>query len=272
MLNPKKEADKIDSGTVALASCPICKAITLNLHYMQDSETKKRSKWYSCSCGIIFNADKPSKVYDKAYYDAVTDYESKKNRDSWEYPIYLYAPIIEEAVYRRKALLVGYSQPYQMNEFVRRGWVTQVIDKNSELSGSDKILHGDFESYEFPTYKITDYDGSEIISKPLYDLIWFYHTLECFLDPVTALSKSRDLLAEDGILYIGTPDTDFIHTRSLSGFKHWKPDMNYIMWNKRSLTSCLEKLGFEVIMARRNYEYRFPYQDDIHIIAQKKYY
>ena len=34
----------------------------------------------------------------------------------------------------------------------------------------------------------------------------------------------------------------------------------------------LEKLGFEIILARTNSEVRFTYTNDLHIIVQKKYF
>jgi len=44
------------------------------------------------------------------------------------------------------------------------------------------------------------------------------------------------------------------------------------MWNKESLVRELERLGFEVIMARSNFSARFGYYFDLHIIAQKTYF
>lgn len=255
MLNLKKEANSLKVGPIELGTCPLCRSYVSHIYFMQDATTKKESKWYSCACGCVWSTGIPDKVYDKKYWDQYNQYD-KKLKDSYEFPIRLYAPLIEELVYGRRVLLVGKTTAHQEDCFASRGWVPESIDKNE---ASSPTFLGDFENYEFPLGR-------------KFNMIWLYHTLECFKDPVSALFKCKDLLAEDGIIYIASPDTDFIHTRSSSGFIHWKPDMHYLMWNRSSLSSCLEKLGFNIILSRQNYEHRFPYWDDLHMIAQKKFF
>jgi hypothetical protein len=241
-----------------LAVCPVCSSYVNHQYFMQDAKTKKTSRWHSCACGVVFQSEKPANVYDRAYWDKFAAHDAKL-KDAYQYPVRLYAPILEELVYGRKVLLVGKETPHQEDAFTKRGWVAYSIDKNPVHTPSDRMFVGDFESYEFP-------EDSK------FSLIWLYGTLECFLDPISALSKARSLLTDDGILFIGSPDTDFINTRSSSAFIHWKPDMHYLMWNKRSLNRHLESLGFNVILARSNYEGRFPAWDDLHMIAQRKFF
>lgn len=255
MLNLKKEAEVLEVGELKIATCPVCSAYVSHQYFMQDADTKKQSKWYSCACGVIFQNQKPAGIYDQAYWDKHDKYD-KKLKDSFNYPIRVYAPLIEELIYGRKVLLIGKQTSHQQTAFAQRGWVPFSIDKNP---ASKPTFEGDFETFDFP-------DNSQ------FNLIWLYETLECFLDPLSALEKAKSLLTEDGIIFIASPDTDFIHTRSSSGFIHWKPDMHYLMWNRRSLGTYLEKLGFNVILARQNYEHRFPAWDDLHILAQKKYF
>lgn len=258
MLNFRKEADTLKAEEFRLSTCPVCKSYVCHMYFMQDSKTKKQSKWFSCSCGIVFQDKKPDKVYDKKYWDDYNKHGSKL-RDPYEFPVRIYAPIIEELIYGRRALIVGRPTTHQEEALEARGWVVNTIDKNLESPSGIRHTFADFESYEF---------GGET----KFNMIWMYHTLECFNNPLTALSKCRELLTEDGILFIGTPDTDFINTRGSSSFIHWKPEMHNLMWNKRSLTSHLEKLGFSVIMARQNYGHRFPAWDDLHLLAQVKFF
>lgn len=258
MLDFKKKVDIQQAEELKVATCPICQSYVCHVYYMQDSSTKRKSKWFSCSCGVVFNSVKPDKVYDQKYW--MENNKPDKGRvTAFEYPVNIYAPIIEELVYGRRVLIVGRPNTYQEDALAYRGWVPTVIDKNTCLKTIDNIIASDFETYQF--------------SKDVkYNMIWLYHTLECFNNPVGALDLCKNLLAEDGILFIGTPDTDFINTRSSACFIHWKPDQNHIMWNRRSLTTYLEKLGFNVILARQNYEHRFPMWDDLHLIAQKKFF
>ena len=253
---PQKAKSEI-AEAVEVAQCPICSSVTTHLYYMQCSETKIKSKWYNCACGVTWQFGDPKEPYDLKYYDRYKD-GGKKYESAVKYPIYVYSPIIEELMYGRRVLEVGHTSPYQVEAFTERGWVPHSIDKNKALKPTDRLIVDDFETHDFGDSK--------------FSLIWMYHTLECFKDPKAALIKCFNLLPEDGTLYLATPDTDFIHTRSSSGFIHWKPQVNRLMWNQRSLTSYLETLGFKIIVSRKNYEHRFSAQDDIHILVQKKFF
>jgi len=255
MLNLKKEAKQLDAGELKIVTCPVCKAYISFIFFMQDASTKLQSRWYSCSCGVIFQDKFPNKVYDKKYWDD-HDHTDKKLRDAFEYPVRIYAPIIEELIYGRRVLMVGKQTAHQEEAFAARGWVPTSIDKNP---ASNPHIVADFEEYKFP-------------EKLKYSMIWFYNTLECLKDPIASLDLCKKILAEDGIIYVSTPDTDFVHTRGSSGFINWKLDMHYLMWNRRSLKAHLEKLGFNVILTRQNYEHRFPSWDEFHLLAQRKFF
>lgn len=244
--------------TVQIAQCPVCSAVTTHMYYMQDADTLKRSKWYSCSCGIIWQAGEIEEPkYDAKYYERYKE-GGEKYKIACRYPVDVYAPLIEECVYGRRMLQVGVTNPYQLQYFGERGWIPYGVDLHNTLEVHPRLTTGDFMTVEFPKHI-------------KFNLIWVYHTFECFTKPVDFLSKCLDLMPEDGILFIATPDTDFVNTRSTSGFVHWKTE-NRILWNSRSLTSSLQKLGLNVIMCRRNYEARFPALDDIHVIAQKRFF
>lgn len=257
MLGFKKTANTQIADVVETAQCPICDAATTHLYFMQDAETKEKSKWYNCACGVTWLAGECKESYDEKYAGRYLD-GGKKFIGPCKYPVEVYAPLIEESMYGRRFLEIGHTSPYQADALVDRGWIPMSIDKNEALEPSEKLIVDDFEHHDFTDQK--------------FNLIWCYHTLECFRKPKEALQKCYDLLPEDGILFLATPDTDFIHTRSSSGFIHWKPQMNRLMWNRSSLTSYLEKLGFNIILCRRNYEHRFSAQDDLHLIAQKKFF
>lgn len=243
--------------TVAVAACPICSSVTTHVYYMQDAESKERSKWYNCSCGVTWSLGDPKEPYNRAYYERYKT-GGKKYESAVKHLIRVYLPIIEESMYGREVLEVGHTNPYQVEEFAERGWIPYSIDKNTGLEASDRLIVDDFETHDFGDKK--------------FNLIWMVDTLECFKDPAKALSKCLGLLTEDGILFLSTPDTDFINTRSSSGFVHWKPTMNRLMWSSRALTSYLEKLGFNIIVSRRNYEHRFAAQDVVHLTVQRKFF
>jgi len=256
VINPKKEATQIVDNKVEIAVCPNCESVTTHMYFMQDAATKQQSKWYSCSCGIVWQAHYKGCVYDQAYLDNLPT-GSKYDTALKAIPKII-APLAEEMMYGRKMLMIGH-YPSQIEEFKRRGWVTFSIDKNTAYTTSERMIAADFETFQFA-------------EDEKYSMIWAYHVIESFNNPFESLKKAFSLLAEDGIIFIGTPDSDFLYTRGPAGFVHWKRDYNHILWNRKSLTSYLEKLGFNVVLARKNYEPRFPFTDDIWLLAQKRFY
>jgi len=258
MLDFKKKVDIKQVDEIKVENCPVCHAYVCHAYLMVDASTQKKSKWFSCSCGVVFNSTKPSKVYDMKYWEAGTK-PDKGREAAFKYPVRLYAPLMEELIYGRRVLIVGRPNTHQEDALAERGWVPTIIDKNTAFETGGNLIASDFEHHQFP-------------KDIKFNSIWMYHTLDCLSDPIGSLALCKDLLAEDGIIVLMGADTDFINTRSSSCFMHWKQDENYIMWNRKSLTRHLETLGFNVILARQNYEHRFPMWDDYHIIAQKKFF
>ena len=146
-----------------------------------------------------------------------------------------------------------------MEYFKKRGWITFGMDSNKDIQPSDRIMKADFES-EFR------------IPQAPFDLIWMSFVLEKFHKPLDALNKAYNLLQEDGVLYIATPDTDFLYSKLRQEWTHWKAKENYVLWNIRALSRELRKIGFEIIMARRNFYQRFGYYNDVQLLAQKIYF
>ena len=235
MLNIKKSANVVPTDEISLGKCPACLGYVSQVYFMCD-QTKRESKWYGCNCGVVWQTRKP---FGSPRNELL---EGQKLRDVYEYPVHVYAPLIEELLYGRRVLIVNAPNDFQAKALRKRGWVTS-SDPIETLPPDTKL-----------------------------NMIWFYHTLETFHDPIAILDKARSLLTEDGILFIAGPDTDFINIRGSVRFIHWKPDDNYLMWNRRSLTKQLDSLGFNVVMSRQNCWQRFPATDDLHMIAQVKFF
>jgi len=101
------------------------------------------------------------------------------------------------------------------------------------------------------------------------DLIICEGILEKELKPLELFKDAFEILNNTGILYIDTPDTDYLARTNITYFHHWKNNENYILWNKRSLVRELERVGFDVIVVRRNATTHYGKPDTIQVIAQK---
>lgn len=253
--------------------CPICGVDTIEAECMEDAKTHDRSIWYKCTCGVIFQDHFPTslEVYDEKYVALLA--ETKEAKDRYEYMVKLYAPIIEEITYGRMMLEVGFCVPFTYQKMAERGWLTWGIDVNPALTGQGNIYKGDFIKYDFSISgdSIKATTGEEKIDRK-FDLIWMGHVLEHFENPLAALNKAYEVLDTKGVLFISTPDIDFISKTTVRGWPYLIGKEHYILWSERALCRELERLGFKIILKHRNYSSRFVAHHDLHIIAQKNYF
>jgi len=105
-----------------------------------------------------------------------------------------------------------------------------------------------------------------------FDLIWMGNVLESMEDPILALKRAYDLLDQKGVLYISTPDVDFINKTGISGWPHFKGKEHNVIWSEKALCRELERIGFKIVMSRRNFSSRFMKWFDLHIICERNYF
>lgn len=272
MSKSKKSLEKKERFKVVPTRCPICSVETIKAELIEDGRTHDRSMWYFCQCGVIFQPQPPKdKIYDAKY--VVDMAERKQAKERYEYLVRMYAPLIEELTYGRMMLDVGYCVPYAMNAMKERGWLTWGIDVNPTLTGQGNFYRGDFLSYDFSLTgaKIKEATGEDKVNR-FFDLIWMGSVIEHSEAPLAMLGKAYELLDAKGVLFISTPDIDFIYKTTVQGWPHFKGKEHYIMWSERALCRELERYGFNVILKRRNFSSRFMTWHDLHIIAQKNYF
>lgn len=246
---------------------------TVYAYCIAEGDTGNKALWYRCQCGVVFQESQPA--HDGYNENYIADYaEMKEGNTRLIHSARTYANLIEELTYGRMMLDVGYCVPNNMNFWKERGWLTWGIDINGV--GSGNLYKGDFEIFDFQMKidqaKIKEMLGEEVDIKRTFDMIWMGHSLEHFKNPVAALKKAHDLLSDSGLIFIATPDTDFIFKTNETGFPHFKSKEHYIMWNEASLKRELERIGFKIIMSRRNFASRFSSWYDIHIIAQRNFF
>lgn len=260
-------------GVIEPKLCPVC-GIGSNYVYRIEAEEGKESDFYRCQCGVIYQKNFPENVdnvYDGKYLDGYVNADVRQATHA----VYVYAPLIEESTYGRQMLDVGMAHDHVIKEFEKRGWITYGIDRNKDLKAGGNIYKGDFETYDFNlklTPELKEKFGDLDILPRKFDLIWMNHVLEHFKDPISALKKCYNLLSETGVLYIAVPDVDFIFKTGVAQFPHWKPNEHYVLWNETSLVRELEKIGFNIVMKRRNFSSRWMSWYDVQIIAQKRYF
>lgn len=269
----KEEAVEKQDKKVYPHICPVCGVQTNYIYRIYEEKTKLTGDYFRCQCGVIFLDEFPdiTGVYNEEYVDTYLGTDPAQQIHAAR----TYAPIIEELTLKRMMLDVGMAGHYNLKFFEDRGWVTYGIDVADALKAGGNIYRGNFENYDFEirlTDELKQMLGDLKPSKRTFDLIWMSHVLEHFQDPIQALKKAHDLLSETGVLYIATPDIDFINKTGVGGWPHWKSSEHYILWSEQALVRELERIGFNVIMKRRNYSSRYISWWDLHVIAQKRYF
>lgn len=225
---------------------------------MVDPKTKEKCTYYRCQCGVLFQGEFKERDNEQEYIeDFGVSKDSPRYINHAQHSGRIYAPLIEELGYGRKMLEVGH-KPYNTDFFSNRGWITWQTD--SDLTTFNNEV-------EVPAGFI-----EETSVHREYNLIWINHSIEKFKDPIASLKKAYDLLSPEGCLFIATPDIDFINKTGVQSYPHFRNNKHYVMWNERALKRELEKIGFKVVMARRNFSSRFISWYDVHIIAQKDYF
>ena len=271
----EKEKPKENKKDISIypMPCPVCGVASNYTYNIKECEGKE-AMWYRCTCGIIFQENFPTgDGYNSRYFIGIDQMKAGDKRLS--HAGYTYANLIEELTYGRMMLDVGYCSTKNMDFFKKRGWLTWGIDVNQEVGGVGSLYRGDFLTYDFDipalTQELKDLAEGESFKRQ-FDLIWMSHVLEHFNDPLAVLKKAYSLLPETGVLYIGVPDADFITKTGIGGYPHFKKDEHYTLWTEDSLKREVERIGFKVIMSRRNYASRYSSWYDIHLIAQKRYF
>jgi len=264
---------KQEEGLVYPHSCPVCGIESSYVYRIEDGKNNDKSSWTRCQCGVIFQDDLPADkdIYNDKYIAEL--HGAKEGKDRYEYSVRTYAPLIEEITYGRMMLDVGFASPHLINAMEERGWLTWGIDINPAITGKENLYKGNFIDYDFSLSgkNVKDATGLDKIERT-FDLIWMGHVLEHFHDPIAALKRAYNLLEEKGVLFISTPDIEFINKTGVSGWPHFKKSEHYVLWSESALNRELERLGFKIVMSRRNFSSRYMSWWDIHCLAQKNYF
>lgn len=271
------EIDKPMNKPDIARACPNCGRPTTHIFNMKQKGNSTNTLWNKCSCGVIFQHDPPkcniaNEIWGESTKDlwAPEDPLHKNNKffdvkkcdivkpsDRLTHAASVYSPIIEDLTTGRQLLEIECNDYENKKFFNQRGWIYfGTTDKKVETK-DPRIIEGNFEKLD--------------LQKSLFNVIWIENKLQNFANPKNLLKTCHDILQEDGVLYLSSPDIDWIDNLSPAGWGGWNKD-SYIFWNTKSISKLLEELGFEIIVSRRNMSMRYANWYDFHIIAQKIYF
>jgi ubiquinone/menaquinone biosynthesis C-methylase UbiE len=172
-------------------------------------------------------------------------------RERFEYVMRCYLPMVEEMTFGRRFLDVGFGLDFHLKNLTERGWVVEGID----LIENDFIT-GDFERHDF--------------KDQTFDFIFMGRVLECFEDPLKAVYKARELLNENGVLMVISPDAELIYSGGMWDFGNWNFKEVGMIFSERQIKKVMDQMGFNVVMSRKDRGKRFVGWNMFHLIAQKR--
>ena len=242
---------------IELKNCPICKESNWHdLDYMRDQKFWYVNDWLLedepvkfkiCKeCGFVTYDYRDMERLTK-HYDEERQVMSDKNivtcnrkniyHDKFLMELFKSAPLHE-----KKILDVGCAQGSFLDYIADR-----YICTHGNLYGTEwSKAFRDWGKYEYGLNITKDIDESVT-----YDFISYYHVLEHTQNPDEVLKKAREILSDDGLLYISVPVwfdlLDEPSGSSVGSFETYY-HLNHIdVFSKQSFQNLLKTQGFEII-------------------------
>lgn len=137
-------------------------------------------------------------------------------------------------------LEVGCASGGILHAFRERGCRVLGIDLDAAYVAYGRDQHG----LDLRAAALNDFVPDERPNLALY-----VHTLEHILDPLAELRRIRDLLPDDGLLYVEVPGIKYLHRSYQMDFLRYLQNAHVYHFSRASLTNLLHKAGFTVIEA-----------------------
>ena len=85
-----------------------------------------------------------------------------------------------------------------------------------------------------------------------FDAVTFNHVLEHLHDPVATLRAAREILREDGVLWVATPNLSSPgHARYRRAWRGLEPPRHLVLFSPSALVVALERAGFSLVSFQR---------------------
>lgn len=212
----------------------------------------------SCKLMAVENVPEDlSPYYSEGYFtgdvtlDGYIDYDLDKEVTKKTYLSYL--DIIAKNLNKQQISMfeIGCATGFFMDLARHRGWQTEGIDiseyavKKAQEKGL--VAHtAVLESYQ---------------TEKKFDVVVMHDLIEHVKDPIDVISRSKNLLTENGLLLFTTPDAGSLWARVWN--KKWHafvPPQHLFYFSGKNLGSILEKNGFEVLQtAHHGKWFAIPY-------------
>ena len=225
-------------------NCKVCGSE----HRKLQNELFFERKIFSCKdCGVQYldpqlNDEELKKLYAENYYHAwgvSGTSENQITRQMKRATFQLRMALIHQFVRFGKVLDVGCATGYFLEVAKEAGYEPFGVEFSNyssqmakRLFGDDSIFCGTLEQCDFPDL--------------MFDVIAMSDFIEHVKDPIVTLTKASQLLKNDGVIMIMTPNTNTLSNKLMGKrWTHYKLE-HFYYFNLSSLQILAEKCGLEV--------------------------
>lgn len=222
-------------------NCPLCNSSKKKLYIKEDDFRIVKCK----KCGFVYlnNIPDESEIYED-YYEAKVNKDDYTKFSSIPHLADIYAINEQRLYYVRKYKLkgsildIGCGTGLFLNTAMHYGFDVYGIDVSQAAVNNAKEEFG----IDADKKLISQLDPEHM----QFDVITMWHVLEHLIDPVSELLKVRQLLKDDGVLFIEVPNLKSIKFK-LNGGK-WQggnhPLYHRSFFTPRTLRKLLKRSGF----------------------------
>lgn len=238
-------------------NCLLCNNSNFDL-LIDKSRNGGNDKNYICkNCGFISIQPRPDNTFhEKEYKDGGFSVTARGMTKPSKYM----TRISNWQANNRLKILEDFTGPIRNKKVLDVGcgagnFLKLVKDKECNVTG----LEPDFVYTESNEVNIVNEFLENYTTDNKYDLLTSFHVIEHVENPNLFLQKCRDLLKDDGLLYLECPSIDRIYGDTVDYF-FWYAHLN--TFSKNTLSAFLFKNGFEILKLGWN-------KDFVSVIAKK---
>jgi 2-polyprenyl-3-methyl-5-hydroxy-6-metoxy-1,4-benzoquinol methylase len=239
-----------------MGPCPLCGCAEIRLLYPSNVPERRRpGSRYGCtsfelgvhpdifrcrSCTFTFNAAASGPTDALEEYARVDDPDYLEQRESRRLTYGRELDRIEALCAGRELLDVGCYTGFFLEQSRERGWKVQGVEPSKWAADYARstlgvpVFNGPIESWSPPP-------GQR------FDVVTLWDVLEHLTDPVSVLTRARELLRPDGLLAFTTHNLDSNLARLMRGRYPFFMEMHTVHLNDRTLDLLLAKTGFECV-------------------------
>lgn len=234
---------------MAIANCHLCKK-----NKLQSLTQEYKHLIYKCiNCGLISSGLRKAQLRNSNQWCHAYVSEKKYKTPGFKKRL----EIIEKHKNHGKILDIGCAAGFFLELTDNQRWETYGIDSCKEILNicrdninSSNIFLGSLEDQKF--------------SNSLFDVIVIFDTLEHIDNLSDFLFEVKRITKPEGLLAISVPDQEGITSRIMG--RHWfdyKKLTHLNFFNLKSLTWAFEKMGFKILVTKKERIYACPSKDII---------